>query len=373
MTVNVPSKSKSFVKGTALTFTWPGLVSQADTDIFKTNPTLALGDFKLIADGAVIGNLTNTPTVINASYSAIQFSLTTAETNYDQAVIACHDGAGDEWQDVGIMIFFDANLVLPALADIAPAVLDAVAASYDDAGSIGEAINSASTFDPAADEVTLAAASVTAVQSSLSTFDPATDSVSLANDGITAAKISADAITKIQSGLSTLTAQQVWEYAQRTLTSFGTLIADILANIATSWTQIEDLVVGRNRISVYQNSNINFTINGLGNISDRTKLYFGIKKKATLPDTESLVLIEESDGLMYANGSPAGELSTSASITVNDELTGSVTINIEGVAAGFAVGEYLYGVKIIRPSYPKAFPLAEGFFNIKQVTVKAVS
>ncbi len=37
-------------------------------------------------------------------------------------------------------------------------------------------------------------------------------------------------VTTATSGLSTLTAQQVWEYADRALTSFGTLIADIWAN-----------------------------------------------------------------------------------------------------------------------------------------------
>ena len=37
----------------------------------------------------------------------------------------------------------------------------------------------------------------------------------------------ATAITAIQSGLSTLTAQQVWEYGTRTISSFGSLVSDI--------------------------------------------------------------------------------------------------------------------------------------------------
>lgn len=39
--------------------------------------------------------------------------------------------------------------------------------------------------------------------------------------------LSTAGVTAVQSGLSTLTAQQVWEYATRTLSSFGTLVSDI--------------------------------------------------------------------------------------------------------------------------------------------------
>ena len=39
--------------------------------------------------------------------------------------------------------------------------------------------------------------------------------------------LSSAGVSAVQSGLSTLTAQQVWEYATRTLSSFGTLVSDI--------------------------------------------------------------------------------------------------------------------------------------------------
>jgi hypothetical protein len=53
----------------------------------------------------------------------------------------------------------------------------------------------------------------------------------IATDAIDADAIKADAVTEIQSGLSTLTAQQVWEYGTRTLSSFGTLVADVAAAV----------------------------------------------------------------------------------------------------------------------------------------------
>lgn len=50
--------------------------------------------------------------------------------------------------------------------------------------------------------------------------DTGTDGVVLATDSVDAAALAADAVAEIQSGLSTLTAQQVWEYVTRTLSSY---------------------------------------------------------------------------------------------------------------------------------------------------------
>jgi len=48
--------------------------------------------------------------------------------------------------------------------------------------------------------------------------------------------LSSAGVTAVQTGLSTLTAQQVWEYATRTLSSFGTLIADVWSYVTRSIT-----------------------------------------------------------------------------------------------------------------------------------------
>jgi len=57
-----------------------------------------------------------------------------------------------------------------------------------------------------------------------------------ATDAISATSIAAAAVTKIQSGLSTLTAQNVWEYGTRTLSSFGSLISTIWATLTSGLT-----------------------------------------------------------------------------------------------------------------------------------------
>lgn len=52
---------------------------------------------------------------------------------------------------------------------------------------------------------------------------------SIANDAITAAAVKADAVTEIQSGLSTLTAAQVWQYVIETLTAEEIMIIALAA------------------------------------------------------------------------------------------------------------------------------------------------
>jgi len=93
-------------KNTALTFLLPGLTSQADTDIFQVNPTLATGDVKVSTGGASYANIGTLPTALDSGAS-LSVTLTTGEMNGDYIAIKFTDAAGDEWQDLGIMIFTD--------------------------------------------------------------------------------------------------------------------------------------------------------------------------------------------------------------------------------------------------------------------------
>jgi hypothetical protein len=85
------------------------------------------------------------------------------------------------------------------------------------------------------------ATAVTAIQDGLSTFDPAADTVTVGtNNDKTGYTLSTAGVSAVQSGLSTLTAQQVWEYATRTLSSFGTLASEIWGNATRTLTAISD-------------------------------------------------------------------------------------------------------------------------------------
>lgn len=74
------------------------LVSQADTKLFKSAPTLAAGDFKVSIDGGAFANLTTLPTNTPGTFS-VKFSLSAAEMTGDNILVVASDAAGAEWCD----------------------------------------------------------------------------------------------------------------------------------------------------------------------------------------------------------------------------------------------------------------------------------
>ena len=78
---------------------YQSLVSQADTKLFQSNPTLAAGDFKISIDGGAFANLATLPTVTPASGKAVKFSFSAAEMTGDNIIVMASDAAGAEWCD----------------------------------------------------------------------------------------------------------------------------------------------------------------------------------------------------------------------------------------------------------------------------------
>jgi len=93
-------------KNTAFTF-HTALVSQADTDIFKTSPTLAAGDITVSIDGGNYANIGTLPTQIQSS-GVLPVALTAAEMNGDVISVKFVDASGAEWQDQLVTIITDA-------------------------------------------------------------------------------------------------------------------------------------------------------------------------------------------------------------------------------------------------------------------------
>ncbi len=98
MATYVPPK-----RATELIF-YIGLVSQADTKLFQTNPTIQAGDFKVSIDGGALNNPTTLPSVLPAGSKAVKVTLSTAEMTGDNIQLICSDAAGAEWCDVLINI-----------------------------------------------------------------------------------------------------------------------------------------------------------------------------------------------------------------------------------------------------------------------------
>jgi hypothetical protein len=89
-----PKKNSAFV-------THVCLVSQADTDVFQSAPTLAAGDVKVRTDD---GALTNLATLPVATGKVVKVSLSAAEMNGDVITVLFSDAAGGEWQDKAIVL-----------------------------------------------------------------------------------------------------------------------------------------------------------------------------------------------------------------------------------------------------------------------------
>lgn len=82
------------------------LVDQSDTDTFKSNPTLAAGDVTVSKDGGSFANIDSLPTAIDAG-SVLTVALTATEMNADRVAVLFNDAAGDEWQDLLVVIETD--------------------------------------------------------------------------------------------------------------------------------------------------------------------------------------------------------------------------------------------------------------------------
>jgi len=94
-------------RGVAYTF----IVTLLDevTGEFKSNPTIAEGDFKISRDDAAYVNLATTPVVSPTGDISVKISLSASEMTVtdDYVIIKAIDVAGNEWQPLIFEIKFD--------------------------------------------------------------------------------------------------------------------------------------------------------------------------------------------------------------------------------------------------------------------------
>jgi len=149
-------------------------------------------------------------------------------------------------------------------ASIASAVLDAVAASYNTANTIGAKINAAgAAADPLENDVPGSYASGTA--------------------GYVLGHLSDDGVTVIS-------------------------------------------VLDGSDLTVRRGDTVTVNYTGLGNISARTGLYFTLKQNLQGADSDARIQVTEAGGLVVLNGSASGLTASDASLTVTNATTGAVTL-----------------------------------------------
>ena len=193
----VPAKNVALVIEVAL-------VSQADTKLYQTNPTLATGDVKVQTDDGTLANITTLPTGA-ASSKRVKVSLSAAEMNGDNIWIQFSDAAGAEWCDFAVCIQTSArgvdDLAFPTTTGRSLDVTATGAAGIDLANVEGQGTTLALSATTIATVTT--AANVTTVNGLAAGVVTA---AAVATGAIDADALAADAVTEIQAGLATAAA-----------------------------------------------------------------------------------------------------------------------------------------------------------------------
>lgn len=166
---------------------YTSLVSQADTKLTQTNPTLAAADFNVSLDGGALNALTTTPTVTPAGGKMVKIKLSAAEMTADNVTVVCADNAGAEWCDQTINIQTSATQIDNLVRSTTPAnTLDVDASGDVTVGAL------------AADAITAAG---------------------IAADAIGASELAANAIGADE--FTQAAADKVWTSASRSLTQIA--------------------------------------------------------------------------------------------------------------------------------------------------------
>jgi hypothetical protein len=130
--------------------------------------------------------------------------------------------------------------------------------------------------------------------------------------------------------------EAVWTRAERELTGVGTSgIAEesTLESLRSIIRQYSGVVLqNTNPTSVYMQRSADFEweFYGLGDLTGRTNLFFTVKfmkNKDSDTDAQSVIQIEETEGLIYINQGDA-ETPLNGTLTVTDEIAGNITVTL---------------------------------------------
>jgi hypothetical protein len=220
-------------------------LDETDGKTAETALTITQPDIRLKKNGGAWAQKSAAQTLTHEEAGWYEVSLSTTDTDtVGHLVLAVHEsGALPVWREFTVLeeAIYDAlfaasanafsgaagSTTLTALAagSVTAAVIatgaidaDAIADNAIDAGAIAaDAITAAKIATDAITAAKIATGAITAAKFAAGAIDAA----AIAADAIGAAEVSAAAVTKIQTGLSTHTAGDVWAVAGRTLTAFA--------------------------------------------------------------------------------------------------------------------------------------------------------
>jgi hypothetical protein len=138
-------------------------------------------------------------------------------------------------------------------------------------------------------------------------------------------------------GLEDLTAADIWTYVDRTLTDIGDSgiasesTVESLRAIIRQYSGIVLRHTSSNDVYMQRSADFEWEFYGLGDLTGRESLYFTVKlmkEKDSATDAQSIIQIEETEGLLYIDQGEAGAPANGA-ITVTDEIAGNITVTLD--------------------------------------------
>lgn len=175
--------------------------------------------------------------------------------------------------------------------------------------------------------------------------------------------------------------EQVWGATTRTLTSGGggASAADVWTYGTRTLTQAAvapQEFIDAGTLSGLRGDTLSLSITDLGSLANYSALYFTVKTDFALTDAESTIQIVKkpggSDGLLYLNG--ASTTTSWGSITINDSITGDITIALNANATKeLEVNLYNYDVQIVRSSGVPVSTLAFGRLSIIDDVTRSIA
>ena len=157
-----------------------------------------------------------------------------------------------------------------------------------------------------------------------------------------------------------ITIDQSWLGANRTLTSSG-------ASVATA--------ADGSTHTFYSGDEITIAITGLGSLASRTDVQYAVKLTRRNPDASAQLFITESAGLVRVGGAAIASpvVATDASLTVDDEDAGDITIVVKAAASILMAPNqkrHVWGVKLF-PTGSGPRTLSEGIAHVIEDVVQA--
>lgn len=131
-------------------------------------------------------------------------------------------------------------------------------------------------------------------------------------------------------------------------------------------------VPANGEMDIYIADSLHVSISDLGSLADLDKLYVSFKERYEDTDAESILQLEESQGLLVVNGATATP--TDGSITIDDAVAGDITLDVAAsVMDDIAVKVCVYDVKVIRTAGVAVQTLHQGKAKFHRTVTRAVT